>query len=906
MNFGLSFGLFGLLNKIPPVGYVIEPPIDLDGTGNDEGGGVFNATLTWDNPTGNDNPTDKFYLYKDGYSIATIDNGVFTYVDKDVLPDHGYSYSIKLKDTSGYTSDRSLEVSVAIPNLTLAGAPTVDGLLVDYDTGRINITSDSIAGTYPIDHYIVSFGGKKTYLYVGNSISFPMLTPQGNAQTVQVSAVDTKGFVGTPANYSRSWWYSDFTLTESLTNTHFDSNLDGWSNGSSRTVTWDNGNAKFPTGSETANLFQDIVSKPIAKYFMLSRVQTNGLLKQHVDFNGETSSRIVWNTNGGWQEKFALRYGIPEWAQTWTDDSNTTALMDYFVVGEVTNQNFTPDSVQNLEVVVDDVSGNHTLSWTIPYSYSYPMTNLVVNQREVGGVFNVIQDNVTATSMVVAGAEVGKGYEYMVSASNVSGTSDSEIVLVGIPDGYSLGAPINLAGTGTDEGGGNFQARVTWEDNTGNTNSASSYSLFRDGVEVYTGAALEYIDTDVLPDSGYTYSISCVDILDYISGKSIEISVAIPNLILASTPSAPSKAIRGIDSFTLSWSAATSGTYAIAEYIIKKDDVEVSRTSDLTTPVYFTARSRTYPSWSVQAVDDHGFKSGDSVKVNSDSTDGDIQPIDTAIEWDLNGSNPKTTRVFIGALLQNETNINIDEFIQYKGLDNEFADKYTDVEFEFASEYIGNEMHTFPLAIKVTDADNFISARIWGGQIQVYERVNGTFSDKLKTAHSGNKYEKYKMGCVGNLVTLYRNGVNIFEYTSALADGYVGIVQREAPATNSYIGGRYKLTVQSTAVQITSNSSNGWHGFSAIKAGAANEIFGSMNDTSVSAGHITQLYVGGGTQCRLAFTEGNVGPQVTVVMDGVTGLFDYVSSSNDYELFDDPFSQMVRSNIGSLMQVSIA
>jgi len=373
------------------------------------------------------------------------------------------------------------------------------------------------------------------------------------------------------------------------------------------------------------------------------------------------------------------------------------------------------------------------------------------------------------------------------------------------PSGYVLNEPTNFAGVGSDEGGGVFAATLTWDAPVGNTALTATYTLYKDSVYIAAipDGTLTYVDNDVLPDEGYTYTIKTRDVNGYNSDATSALSVAIPNLVLPTSPNMPTIAHRGIDSFTLSWVAPTEGSYSIAGYIIKENGKEVSRTSNLSTAVYFTARDRKYPTWSVQAIDSEGWLSSDSAGRTTDSTDGDINPLSDAVEWNYEGTNPENTRVFIGAVLQNAT-ANVNDFYSYGGLDNEFNGvDLGDVEFSFTSELISNQCHTFPLAIKATNALNWMSMRIWGGEIQVYERINGVDAKLFVTPHSGNKNEKFTIKSVGQVITAYRYNTLLFTYTTTLTGGKVGIVQRSCPSGNNYLGSRYKLVTNTCDAEGT-------------------------------------------------------------------------------------------------------
>ena len=380
------------------------------------------------------------------------------------------------------------------------------------------------------------------------------------------------------------------------------------------------------------------------------------------------------------------------------------------------------------------------------------------------------------------------------------------------PSGYILLAPSSFSGVGSDEGGGVFAATLTWADTPGNTEVTASYLIYKDDaflVSVPAGT-LTYVDNAVLPDSGYTYTIRTKDVVGFNSNHSASISVGIPNLIIPTTPAEPTLALRGIDSFTLNWVAPAVGSYPIVEFIVKEDGVEIARTTAISQVVYFEARKRTYPSWSVTAVDSAGWESSESPRILSDSNDGDIDPLSDAIEWTYHGTNPENTRVFIGAILQNQTS-NVNDYYTYGGIDNQYDGvELGDVEFSFRSELISNQCHSFPLCIKMTDESNWMSIRIWGGQIQLYERIGGVDARVFEAPHSGNKNEIFKIKSVGQVITIYRYDTLLFTYTTTLTGGKVGIVQRSCPSGNNYLGSQYTLvaeTCDAEGTQLLDNAS---------------------------------------------------------------------------------------------------
>ena len=392
------------------------------------------------------------------------------------------------------------------------------------------------------------------------------------------------------------------------------------------------------------------------------------------------------------------------------------------------------------------------------------------------------------------------------------------------PINYILNPPSNFSGVGTFDpaGGDDGTVTLTWTDTAGNTEATDSYLIYKDDAFLASVDAptLTYADTDGIDaDTAYRYTIRTKDVNGFNSEHSSSLSVPIPNLILPATPNAPTLSPRGIDSLTLNWVEPTIGSYPIEEYIVKQEGVEVTRTVNLNAVVYFEARKRLNPKWTIIAIDTQGWQSSESASV-VDTSDGNIDPLSDAIEWNYHGSsNPENTRVFLGAILQNET-ANVNDYYTFGGLDNQYDGvALGDVEFTFRSELLSNKCHSFPLAIKMTDESNWISMRIWGGETQVYERIGGVDAKLFSQPHSGNKNETFTIKSVGQEITCWRYDTKIFTYTTTLTGTQVGIVQRSCPSGNNYLGSYYKLvttTCLAEGTQLFDNSNfdcgtDNWH-----------------------------------------------------------------------------------------------
>ena len=274
MAFKMKYGFGGSWSgsNTPPSGYILEAPTNFAGVGSDEGGGIFAATLNWTDNVGNSSVSTIFSIFKDGTFLITVEN-VLTYIDYDVLPDTGYSYSIKSTDVLDQISPNTLPVAVGIPNLIVAEKPLNVRSTAVY-SNKAWITWDAaVQGTYPVTSYEVYVNSTLQEVVTGLGVYVPGV--EFAHYTVGIIPVDDHGFRGTVGVVGYDLIHTHANLgTETVQNDNFKVNLTGWDTGGH--WVWQSsgdGQAHHPLSSINRGLLQRYTSKGIKHYHLLIHIR---------------------------------------------------------------------------------------------------------------------------------------------------------------------------------------------------------------------------------------------------------------------------------------------------------------------------------------------------------------------------------------------------------------------------------------------------------------------------------------------------------------------------------------------------------------------------------------------------------------------------------------------------------
>jgi chitodextrinase len=233
--------------------------------------------------------------------------------------------------------------------------------------------------------------------------------------------------------------------------------------------------------------------------------------------------------------------------------------------------------------------------------------------------YRVLRDGVVVSGLIAGRNTAGwtdtglvndRTYAYTVQTHDTSGNWSASSAPAVSATPTDLTAP--AAPTGVTGGRGDGRAGLSWAAN-GEIDLAG-YAVLRDGVQVATVTGTTYLDTGLVNDRTYTYTLVAVDTHGNRSAPSAAVAVTPTDL---TPPAAPTglTAVRGDGQVTLTWTANTEAD--LASYRVLRDGVEVVNVTGATTYTDTAlVNDRTYR-YTLVAVDTHGNRSVSSAAVTA-------------------------------------------------------------------------------------------------------------------------------------------------------------------------------------------------------------------------------------------------------------------------------------------------
>jgi len=199
-------------------------------------------------------------------------------------------------------------------------------------------------------------------------------------------------------------------------------------------------------------------------------------------------------------------------------------------------------------------SGTITLSWNASSgATSYNVLRGTTN----GGPYSQIISGVTGTSHVDSGRTAGVTYYYVVQAVNGNGSSANSLQ-ASATGPVATCAPSTPTGlTATPGACGTGSISLSWNASSG----ATSYELYRNGIQIYSGSGTTHPDTGLTAGNSYSYTVRATNGSGS-SSQSGSVSATAPSLCppaaplgLSATPGAC-----GTATINLSWSPSSGAT----------------------------------------------------------------------------------------------------------------------------------------------------------------------------------------------------------------------------------------------------------------------------------------------------------------------------------------------------------
>lgn len=141
-----------------------------------------------------------------------------------------------------------------------------------------------------------------------------------------------------------------------------------------------------------------------------------------------------------------------------------------------------------------------------------------------------------------------------------------------------------------------------------------------------------------------------------------------------------------------------------------------------------------------------------------DFTGAENQPLGARTGWTKVGASTVES-IYVNAA--NQLKYGSDDEVAYTAPDTGSADHYA--ECDLLSGAVGKGF--FPLCVRVTDEDNWVGARLSGGDLEVYTRNGGSFS---QLGEEPGGADTYRIEASGNDIEVFKGGVSLLTVSTAL------------------------------------------------------------------------------------------------------------------------------------------
>jgi chitodextrinase len=208
----------------------------------------------------------------------------------------------------------------------------------------------------------------------------------------------------------------------------------------------------------------------------------------------------------------------------------------------------------------------------------------------------------------------GTNYSYTVAAfdaaGNVSGQSTA-LATSTLPDTQAPTVP----GTPTSPAQTMSSISLSWAASTDNV-AVTGYKVYRNGTQITTSASTSYTDTNLTPNTIYSYTVAAYDAAGNTSVQSAAGSLrTLPDTQAPTAPGTPAVSQTTQQNVSLTYNAATDNL-AVTGYNIYRDNVKITTTTSLSyTDSNVSTGNHVYAVSAVDAAGNESTKSSASVYV---------------------------------------------------------------------------------------------------------------------------------------------------------------------------------------------------------------------------------------------------------------------------------------------------
>ena len=611
------------------------------------------VTLAWSASADNVGVAS-YTISRGGQIIATVAAGTTVYSDQSVTPSTTFSYTVSAVDAAGNTSAPSSTATVTTPAMPDTTPPTVPLNVAAKATSgtQVNVTWSAAADNVGVTGYQIFRNGNAvgtttglsfadtglhdvtTYRYTvdaydaaGNtssvSSSVSATTPDATAPTPPgqlkvtaasynqvglswTAAADNVGVVGyviyragvaigTVGNVTT---YIDTTVAPQTNYSYTVAAVDAAGNTSSLSSPASVTTPAIPdtTPPSVPAGVTAVAATPVQVNVAWQTATDNvGVAGYHVYRNGTKIATVTAGTSYvdvGVTGSMSYSYSVDAYDAAGNTSTQSKAVM------AVTPDGTAPTAPKNLTATAANAT-QVNLVWTASTDnvgvFVYRIYRGGVQLGAVGGTVLTYADKTVAAKT---------SYSYTVvaydAAGNVSQSSNTASVTTpAAPDTTPPTVPTGLKTTATSAS----SVTLAWTASSDNVGVAL-YSIYRGTTLIGTSTSTSYTDTTFAQGQTYSYTVSASDAAGNMSAKSSPLSVTIPD---TTPPTVPTnlKAVAGVKSNTLSWTASTDNV-GVQGYYILRNGVRIATITSGTTYTDTGLTSGTKYTYTIRSYDASG------------------------------------------------------------------------------------------------------------------------------------------------------------------------------------------------------------------------------------------------------------------------------------------------------------
>ncbi|MDB5175229.1 MAG: fibronectin type domain protein [Candidatus Saccharibacteria bacterium] len=515
--------------------------------------------MTWDAAT-DDVAVTSYQLFRDGTAVYT--GSATDFDDTGRAPNTAYSYTVLASDAASNNSAQSSAVATAtladtsppsvpsnvrqtsqtISSISVAWNPSADNVgVASYNVYRNGQLVKNLAGTSFTDTGLAVFTGYTYHVTAidaagnGTVLSAPLYGSTAQDVTPPSVPDNLHQTSQTITSVTLSWDAATDDVSVTGYRVYRDGNLVGSPNGTSFTDSGlgVNSNYTYTVLAHDASGNDSAQSSPLTGNSAPDTTAPTSPTNIHLTDTKDTSLALSWDASSddvavvGYK---LYRDGTLIASPTTTSFTDTvlTPVTEYAytikavdAAGNVSNTSATFRGTTAYDTTNPSVPANLTSTGqtdtTITLSWDAATDNVGVSGYDLYRGSTLITTTLS-TSFTDSGLSVATSYTYKVRAHDASSNNSAQsapYTIATLPDAVAPSVPTGLALSVITNG----SITLDWDAATDDV-AVTKYRLYRDGVAIYTGTSLHYVDTGLHYGQRYHYQVSALDFANNESGLS--------------------------------------------------------------------------------------------------------------------------------------------------------------------------------------------------------------------------------------------------------------------------------------------------------------------------------------------------------------------------------------------------